>query len=197
MEIRIAFIGDSFVLGTGDPAQLGWVGRVAASARERGHDVTAYNLGIRRDTSTDVAARWQGEAVRRLPSIHPRLLVFSFGVNDCIIEDGRARVPLDHMAINAATILREAKGFAPCLFVGPPPIAERTLNDRIRDASARLSLVCRDADNPFLDAFAPMLASPIWMDDVVAGDGAHPGAQGYAALAALVEAWPAWRKHLP
>ena len=197
MELRIAFIGDSFVLGTGDPAQLGWVGRVAASARERGHDVTVYNLGIRCDTSDDVAARWEGEAARRLPSIHPRLLVFSFGVNDCIIEDGRARVPLEQTAINAATILREAKGFAPGLFVGPPPTAEPALNNRIRDGSARLSLVCRDADIPFLDAFAPMLASPIWMDDVTAGDGAHPGAQGYAALAALIEAWPAWRKHLP
>ena len=197
MELRIVVIGDSFVLGTGDPAQLGWVGRVAASARERGHGVTVYNLGIRRDTSADVAARWHDEAARRLPSIHPRLLVFSFGVNDCTIEDARARVPLEQTAINAATILHEARGFAPCLFVGPPPTAERTLNDRIRDASARLSWVCRDADVPFLDAFAPMLASPICLDDVAAGDGAHPGAHGYAALASLVEAWPAWRKHLP
>ncbi len=28
------------------------------------------------------------------------------------------------------------------------------------------------------------------------GDGAHPGAKGYAAMAALVEEWPAWRAWL-
>jgi len=197
MELRIAFLGDSFVLGTGDPTQLGWVGRVSASARERGHDVTAYNLGIRRDTSADVASRWQREAVPRLPSIYPRLLVFSFGINDCVFEDGRARVPPAQTAINAEAVLREATGFAPCLFIGPPPTGEHVLNDRIRDAGARLAAVCRDAEVPFLDSFAALLASPVWMREVAAGDGAHPGASGYDALAALVEAWPAWRKHLP
>ena len=56
--MRLCFIGDSLVNGTGDPTGLGWVGRVTASARRRGHDVTTYNLGIRRDTSADIAARW-------------------------------------------------------------------------------------------------------------------------------------------
>jgi acyl-CoA thioesterase-1 len=29
---------------------------------------------------------------------------------------------------------------------------------------------------------------------MAAGDGVHPTADGYAAMAALVERWPAWRK---
>jgi hypothetical protein len=58
--MRICFIGDSLVNGVGDPTGLGWVGRVATAARRRGHDITAYNLGIRRDTSGDIAVRWQG-----------------------------------------------------------------------------------------------------------------------------------------
>jgi lysophospholipase L1-like esterase len=68
--MRICFFGDSFVNGTGDDDGLGWVGRVVARARQGGRDVTAYNLGIRRDTSADVAARWVGEARLRLPHEH-------------------------------------------------------------------------------------------------------------------------------
>ncbi len=65
--LRICFIGDSFVNGTGDPTCLGWTGRICAAAIARGHDVTHYNLGIRRQTSTDIQARWQEEVSLRLP----------------------------------------------------------------------------------------------------------------------------------
>ena len=33
---------------------------------------------------------------------------------------------------------------------------------------------------------------PVWMAEVSAGDGAHPGAAGYAKLAALVDGWECW-----
>lgn len=32
---------------------------------------------------------------------------------------------------------------------------------------------------------------PPWMQEVAAGDGSHPGAEGYAELARLVQAWNA------
>ncbi len=99
--MRICFFGDSLVNGTGDDDGLGWVGRVVAQARHGGCDVTAYNLGVRRDTSADVAARWMGEARLRLPAEHDGRLVFSFGANDCIAsdEDGSPRVkPADSIA---------------------------------------------------------------------------------------------------
>ncbi|MGA7119410.1 MAG: GDSL-type esterase/lipase family protein [Polyangiaceae bacterium] len=94
--VRICFFGDSFVNGTGDDDGLGWVGRVVARARQGGRDVTAYNLGIRRDTSADVAARWMREARPRLPHEHDGRLVFSFGANDCTAnrEDGSPRAEL-------------------------------------------------------------------------------------------------------
>ena len=55
---RICFIGDSFVQGTGDPECLSWVGRVAAKAQAAGWKITSYNLGVPRDTSRDILARW-------------------------------------------------------------------------------------------------------------------------------------------
>jgi len=32
-DIRICYVGDSFVNGTGDPAKLGWTGRLSASSQ--------------------------------------------------------------------------------------------------------------------------------------------------------------------
>ena len=43
----------------------------------------------------------------------------------------------------------------------------------------------------------PIEAVDIWREEAAAGDGIHPGAGGYAALAGLVDTWPAWRSWFP
>ncbi|MBI1206927.1 MAG: GDSL family lipase [Azospirillum sp.] len=191
--MRLCFFGDSFVNGTGDPDCLGWVGRVCAAERRRGHDLTVYNLGIRRDTSADLARRWQDEAQRRLPLEQDGRLVFSFGANDCVIEDGRRRVGFEQTLRHAGTILTAASALAPTLMIGPPPLAEGDADARIAPLSAALGGCCRQLGVPFLDPFPDLAASGAWRREAAAGDGAHPGQQGYAELAALVAAWPAWR----
>jgi len=45
-EIRICFVGESFVNGTGDPEFLGWTGRVCRDAQRKGYEITHYNLGV-------------------------------------------------------------------------------------------------------------------------------------------------------
>lgn len=35
-DLRVCFVGDSFVAGVGDPEQLGWAGRVAARTHSAG-----------------------------------------------------------------------------------------------------------------------------------------------------------------
>lgn len=107
MDLRIAFFGDSFVNGQGDPDVLGWVGRVGAAALARGHDLTIYNGGIRGDTSADVRGRWHDEAIRRLPAEYRRGLVFAFGVNDCTSVAGGPR--LEPAAPRLATPVRSSR----------------------------------------------------------------------------------------
>jgi len=46
---------------------------------------------------------------------------------------------------------------------------------------------------PFLNVHTPLSTHAVWLDETARFDGAHPAAGGYDALAALVEAWPAWR----
>ncbi|MEH1797522.1 MAG: GDSL-type esterase/lipase family protein [Nostoc sp.] len=124
-EVRICFVGDSFVNGTGDPECLGWTGRVCANANKKGYDITYYNLGIRRDTSTDIANRWLQEVSLRLAKEYDGRVVFSFGLNDTTLENGKTRVDLADSLKNAYEILREAQKLYPVLMVGPAAYVEQ------------------------------------------------------------------------
>jgi acyl-CoA thioesterase-1 len=196
-ELRLCFFGDSFVQGTGDPACLGWAGRICRAARRRGHDVTYYNLGIRRETSAELRARWRQEADRRLPAANDARVVFSFGVNDTTVEDGSLRVAPAASLEHAGAILAAARERYPVLLVGPPPVADAAHTARIAQLAAGLAAVAARLGVPYLEVFGPLHASPTWAREVQAGDGAHPRAAGYAALARLVDRWPAWRSWLP
>lgn len=195
--MRICFIGDSFVNGTGDPECLGWAGRLCAAACRRGHDLTYYNLGVRRETSAEIAARWRLEAAPRLPPEHDTRVVFSFGVNDTAVDGDHPRLlPADSVA-HLREVLLTAKAQYPVLMVGPPPVADHEQNRRIASLSHAFAAVCRAQGVPYLPVFASLMASGTWMRQAAAGDGAHPGAQGYAELARLVEGWAVWRAWLP
>lgn len=195
--MRICFVGDSFVNGTGDPECLGWAGRVCAAACRRGHDITYYNLGVRRATSADVALRWHQEAPPRLPPEDDPRVVFSFGVNDTTVDGDATRLlPADSVA-NLRCVLVAAKKRYRVLFVCPPPVADREQNTRIAALSEGFLAECQALGVPCLPVLPALVESPTWMREAAAGDGAHPGAQGYGELAGLVEAWAAWRTWVP
>jgi lysophospholipase L1-like esterase len=193
MELRICFVGDSFVNGTGDPTYLGWTGRVCAAASARGHAITHYNLGVRRETTADIRQRWQSEVACRLPDLKQGRIVFSFGVNDTMLESGKPRVELTESAKNAFAILDQARQLVPVLMVSPVPIVDQEQNWRSAYLIETLSTVCERLDIPFLDVFTPLQASKVWLPEVTKNDGAHPGAAGYAELAAIVHSWSAWQ----
>lgn len=86
--MRICAIGDSLVADVGDPEHRGWVGRRATATHDP--SLTLYNLGVRRDTTRDVLARWRREIPPRLRTPDPiegRIAV-SFGVNDATAVPG-------------------------------------------------------------------------------------------------------------
>ncbi len=196
-DIRICFIGDSFTAGTGDPEALGWVGRVAADALAGGHDLTAYNLGVRRETSGDIGKRWLREcAPRALPGADTRV-VFSFGANDTALDNGRRRLALDESLANTRALLAESRARWPTLLIGPPPVADGAHDERLAELSRALAGVAREVDVPCLEVFAPLMASALWRAEVAANDGSHPRAGGYRELAALVRNWPGWWFHQP
>jgi acyl-CoA thioesterase-1 len=184
---RLLFFGDSLVVGVGDPTGLGWVGRVVAAAFASDMPVTPYNLGVRAETSVDVAARWRSEAQPRLLAGAATGLVLSFGANDTTIQAGEQRVTPKRSQSALATILDEAATMAlPALVVGPAPVDDAEQNRRIEDLSASFADVCASRETPFVSVFAPTLASPEWMAEISASDGAHPSSGGYTVLAEFI-----------
>ncbi|WP_421933573.1 GDSL-type esterase/lipase family protein [Phenylobacterium sp.] len=188
--MRLIAFGDSMVAGAGDPDHLGWVGRAITGRRE----ITLYNLGVRRETSADIAGRWEAEARVRLTPDEPLRIVFSFGVNDCHLEDGAPRVATAETLKNARAVLTQARALAPVLMVGPPPVADPGVCARVESLNAALLALCGRLQAPFIDVFHPLAAGGLWQTEAAAWDGAHPGAGGYQQMADLVSAHPAWRR---
>ena len=192
-DIRICFIGDSFVNGTGDPTYLGWTGRVCAAMASSKCSLTHYNLGIRGNTSEQIEARWQAETALRFPHDCDRRLVFSFGTNDNRIENNQIFVEPHNSIACAERILTTAKAQCLTLLVGPPPIADPEANLRAMSTSNAYSQLCNKLAVPYLDTYTPLSKNAVWMKEVALVDGAHPAAGGYSALADLVLNWSAWQ----
>ena len=62
------------------------------------------------------------------------------------------------------------------------------------EIAVRIIRACADRGVPYVPVVAALAADPVWRSEVAAGDGAHPGAAGYARLAELVR--PAWERWL-
>ena len=193
--MKICFFGDSFTNAVGDETCLGWVGRVCATQRKAGVDLTRYNLGIRGNTSADILARWHQEALARLDGNKDSRVVFSFGTNDCAKgDDGRSRLPQSDRLKNARAILVAAPKLWPTLFVGPLPIADDPVaNKRIADLSRQIGVFARAHKVAYLDVFTAMHASETWQAACAKGDGVHPGSEGYQLVADMVDGWEAWQ----
>lgn len=192
-DIRICFFGDSFVNGTSDPTYLGWTGRACNAMVSPQYSVTHYNLGIRGNTSEHIESRWLHESTLRFPPGCDARLVFSFGVNDNRIEDGKIFVEPEKSLDCARRILSEAQRRYPVVFVGPPPVDDAAMNQRTAVTSAAYAALCESLSIPFLETYQPLSQNEIWMREVALIDGAHPAAAGYAAMADLVAQWPAWQ----
>ena len=195
VDARVCFVGDSYVVGVGDPACRGWVGRICRASAAPAFRISSYPLGVRAQTSADIRRRWRSEVSLRLdsaPGSALKRVVFSFGVNDTVLRAGRSRVsPLASVA-NARAILAAARSRYSLLMIGPSPTAEARQNGRIGFLSAEFRNLCAGLKVPYLDVFTPLSRSALWKKDMAAGDGAHPGPRGYALLARLVLRWPAW-----
>jgi lysophospholipase L1-like esterase len=193
-DLRVMFVGDSTVAGVGDPAGQGWVGRVVAGAFAAGMPLTAYNLGVRRDTSADVLARWQAEVRARLVSDADCRVVFSFGTNDATVERGARRVPGQESLANLANAIDGAAALGlPTLIVGPAPVEEPEHRDRIVVLSGAFARLAAEHGVPCLEVAAALAEDPTWTREAREGDGAHPASGGYTLLAGLVmERWLEW-----
>lgn len=174
----ICYFGDSITLGYGDPSGLGWPGRVSGTLSTLGVDVTSYNLGVRKNTSTLLRDRWQAEAEPRIIKGMDLKLIFSFGVADII--NG---VTMSDTLAAAETILTQANKLGDVLVVGPTPVSDNAKTDAINDISGKLAGLCGSQKIPFVPVIDAIRESTVYEQALKDGDSIHPTAIGYAALA--------------
>jgi lysophospholipase L1-like esterase len=179
-DIRVCFVGDSYVAGVGDTTGLGWVGRLCAHAHASGLPITGYNLGVRRDTSADVATRLPDEVGRRVSPGAELRVVLAYGLNDVVLENG-------HPPIAAADSLEAtSRSFAwlksagiPVIFAGPPPIGDPDQDFRTGELDRLFAGCAASHGIRYVSVFGRLTENQAWLSGVREGDGAHPGPAGY------------------
>ncbi len=193
-DIRICAFGDSFVHGVGDPEGLGWFGRLCHALPHETHAIRCFQLGIPGNTSEDIRARWEAERAARILPGAEGYLIFSFGVNDSIFEWGTHRVAPERTMENARHILGTAKALHPTIMVGPPPIDDDEINERVEELDARLQTLCKELSIPYCSLFERLKNDQSWHTEVAAFDGAHPRAAGYMKITKMIGEWEGWQE---
>ena len=191
--MRIVFVGDSLTVGVGDPTYLGWPGRLCAASVAAGLGLTLYNCGVRSETSRNIKGRIGRELPPRLLPRDEARVVLSFGVNDAKVENGRRKVELAESVDNLFDIVSRVAKMCPVLVVGPPPVLDDPHRCRIEELSDVFAGSCAEMGVPYLEMCRTLCRERAYLDSLVeVGDGYHPGAEGYAAIAARVGAWEPW-----
>nr|CRH04415.1 Conserved protein of unknown function. Putative lipase. Putative hydrolase [Candidatus Magnetococcus massalia] len=191
-DARCCLFGDSFVAGIGDPTGQGWSGRLFAPLLAQGTPITVYNLGIRRESSRQIAQRYSQEARPRFAMGDWFGSLFSFGVNDTVILHSQPRLGQQESLSHAASLARRAAQFGAVSFIGPPPVDDPAQNSRIQALDAAMGQMLGAMQIPYCSVFAALVESAVWMDEVKKGDGSHPAAAGYGEMAQVIMEWPEW-----
>jgi lysophospholipase L1-like esterase len=190
-DLALVFLGASLVAGVGDPKGQGWVTRVVGRTAHPDLELTAYNLGVRGDTSADVLHRWATEVPLRWVGRTERRVVLSVGANDVV-----SGITLARHRLNLANLLDDAATSGVGAFVvSPPPTDDPELNERLEVLVDAQADVCARRGVPFVDCYAPLMGHDQWRTDLAASRVPHhPGQAGYGLIAWLVlhNGWNEW-----
>ena len=190
-DVAVCFLGASLVAGFGDPKGQGWVGRVVGRSQHPDLDLTAYNLGVRGQSSADILERWARECPPRWEGRLERRIVLSVGANDVF-----RGISLARHRLNLANLLDEATSQGIGAFVvGPPPTGDADTNRVLETLTDAQADVCGRRGIPFVDCYRPLVTHDQWLAELAAGhDQVHPGAAGYGLIALLVlhGGWGPW-----
>ncbi len=195
-DVGLVFLGASLVAGVGDPKGQGWVSRVVGRTHHPDLELTAYNLGVRGDTSADLLHRWKTECAPRWEGRSEKRLVVSVGTDDAM-----SGVTLARHRLNLANILDDAASAGIGTFVAsPPPSDDEELNSKLDVLVEAQADVCSRRGVPFVDCYRPLLGHEQWRTDLAASRVPHhPGQAGYGLIAWLVlhNGWYDWLQVSP
>lgn len=187
-DLRLCVIGDELVAGSGDPRALGWLGRVLART-DMPNNAHVFPLARPRETTAQLAARWEAEAYPRyVEDADNRLIV---GVGSADVEAGLSTARTRLALANIVDVASQKN--VSVLVVGPPPL--RSSDSRqLRAVSDAAREVCDRRSVRFIDTYSPLATHDSWHDDLVMSSVGLPSQAGYGLLAWIVlhSGWYEW-----
>ena len=180
------FFGDSVTLGVNDAQAGGWVARFAGKAEQCGLNVppdTFYNMGVRKNSSRAILARWEAEYQARSMEGMPAHFLFCCGTVDMAAPGGRPNVPVGESAANVREMLLKAKEYGKVVLVSAPPVKDNEHDQRIEALCTAYAAIAKAVGVPFVDIYHPLKEAG-YVDGLA--DGVHPGPKGNAMIADLL-----------
>lgn len=190
-DINICVLGDDLVMNGVDGQDVGWIGRLAESANLAQGPITFYYLGVRGQTSEQVAERLE-ELTVRLPKGADNRLILGFGLADTLMVDQKPQLSSQASAEALKKIVLATRSHYKMFMVGLAPVYDPQRNSRLKRLNGVYRDMCSKARIPFVDVFATLADDVQYKRELVQGDKVNPGSKGHQKIFDLVANDRAW-----
>jgi lysophospholipase L1-like esterase len=196
--LKAIAIGDSLVYGYGDISGGGWAERLRRLwMHPENSGNVLYNLGVRGDKTSQVAARFDAEFNSRgeLRNRVPDVAIISVGTNDTPRlgrPDGKLMTIENEFKHDLTLLLDNAASRCRTIFVGMVPVVSDRMPfldclyyDRADQYTYKeiAREMCKIRSIPYLDIFELWTGrGSEWIADRIGADGLHPNELGYQSL---------------
>jgi lysophospholipase L1-like esterase len=115
--MRVLVFGDSIAQGFYD-SEGGWANRLAAHYFKKSIDgkneknLTVFNLSISGDATPQLLRRFDAESSARIWPGEDFIFIFSVGINDSVVENGKVRVEQEDYSDNLRSLVQKARKFS-------------------------------------------------------------------------------------
>lgn len=202
---RYCFVGASTTEGMGDCTGKGWVGNTAVVADQR---VVSFNLGIRGQTIFQIAERAASECRVRVLDKDQGGIVLGCALNELArVVDGSSRCNYTEVKDCYSNLIADLAAIAPVIVIGAPPVLHSMMpffsaasglsldfrNADIARHDEAMHRICSSLNVPYVSIYPTLTASELYQSGLSKIDGLHSDAEGYAAMASLIEATDQWK----
>lgn len=202
LVMNLIFFGDSIMQGLWDE-EGGWASRIKQDIYS-GHLEGAepwedYNIVYMRANSSETSEGLKKRVYPELKAVrdksdHDWTMVFSIGMNDCVIDrEGENKVSRSDYRENIQNIVNDAREISDqVIAVGLTPVDESRVglglkedyyrNEEVREFDRIFCEVCNEEEVKFISIFTEV--SEAWDDKLF--DGLHPNTEGHREIYELV-----------
>lgn len=192
-DINILVFGDSITYGAWDNEKAGWVNRLRLSLEGKNDRYySIFNLGIPGDTTIGVKKRFNNECKCRCDETARTIIIFSIGINDSYIVDGKNNVAISNFKENILDLINMAKKYTEdILFIGLSKVDEALVNpiawdDSISYLNKEIFKFDKELENICVQNKISYLSVFDLLEKTDLQDGLHPNSVGHKKICDVI-----------